>query len=168
MNVVVGGGMGQTIGISDLSTTTTCANVDGSPAGLCQFGVEAGNGKVILRSPALGAGVATGGRPFRKARLLWAEGDGAKDPTVFSKITSASPHKDLDFSPGGAAISPNFVKGFKKGTAYTFKVAVIDDIGNVGYYSSTTPTLGETKSNDQDCSNTYSGADYTCHVATPR
>ena len=167
MTVIVGGGMGQQIGSSDLSTTTTCSNAEGSPAGLCQFGVEPGNGQVRLNSFALGASSGSGGRPFRKARLLWAEGDGVKNSSVFGAISSASPHKDLDFSPGGASISPDFVKGFKNDKSYTFKIAVVDELGNVGYYSNSTPAIGDVKSSDQDCSGTFVATDYECHVATP-
>jgi hypothetical protein len=168
ITVIIGGGIGQDIGSTDISTTSTCENTNGSPVGLCQFSVTPGNGKVFLRDLILGSDQSPSGRPFRKARLLWVEGDGSANHSLFGTISSASPHKDLDFGSGGGSLSSDFVKGFKNDTAYTFKIAVVDEVGNVGYYSDSIPSSGETMSNDEDCSTvTAQQLPYQCHVATP-
>ena len=171
ITLVISGGIGQTIGTSDLSTTTTCANTSGSPAGLCQFEAFPGDGKIVMRYLALGTGVSTGGRAFQKVRLLWVEGDGKANNALFGTINSASLHQDLPFSgPGQDSLTSDRVFGFTNDVTYTFKVAVIDDVGNVGYYSDSDTALaaGETISNDDDCSNAVDfPAPYACHVTTP-
>jgi hypothetical protein len=171
ITLIVSGSIGQTIGTTDVSTTTTCANTNGSPPGICQFEAFPGDGKVVMRYLTLGSGANTGGRSFQKLRLLWVQADGNADHTVFGQINSTSQHQDLPFAGAGqSSLSSDRVFGFTNDVTYTFKAAVIDDVGNVGYYSdSDTPaTTGDAESNDADCSNAVDfPAPYACHVTTP-
>jgi len=119
----------------DESTTAYCPDGEAAPnPGPCRFEVVPGDSKVAIRS----LHVASSGTALDKyqLRVLWEEGTG---PGAFANITSASAHADLDFIYDAAGstndLSNSRIDGFTNDVNYVFKVALIDEAGNVGYYT---------------------------------
>ncbi len=123
----------------DESTTDYCPDGEAAPdPGPCRFEVVPGDGKVAIRS----LHVASSGSALDKymLRVLWTEGSG---PSAFASIASTSAHADLEFIYDAAGstndLANSRIEGFTNGVNYAFKVALVDEAGNVGYYTKTGP-----------------------------
>lgn len=154
-----------TIKIADLpgnrpsgeSVTDYCADGEAAPdPGPCRFEVVPGDSKVAIRS----LHVASSGTALDKyqLRVLWTEGTGA---SAFANIDSASAHADLEFTYDSAGstndLSNSRIEGLTNDVNYVFKVALIDEAGNVGYYT-------ETGAADTACD---FSSNPNCHEAMP-
>lgn len=142
----------STVDICDTASTTT-------GYGMCQFEVYPGDGKVALRNfTFIRKTTTTSSLVFKKLRVLWVKTSGNADEK-FSSITSASAHEDLSFTDTNySTLSTSRISRFDNDSTYNFKVALIDEAGNVGYYTGTGAA-------DTTCTNTSKSFD--CHKATP-
>ena len=140
-----------------------CDSADiGSQDGLCNFTVIPGDGKVFIRDLAAPDGFPTTSNNivFEKIRFLCAEGPAAFDVTGFNNVTPKTVCGDLEIeeeSDGSFVLSDEIIDGLQNDQGYYFRVASIDQAGNIGYF---TPGDG---SLDQTC--TDGGT--TCHFAQP-
>lgn len=148
-----------TVQIADLAANEGSSSVvdvcsSNPPAGVCQFEVLPGDRKIEIRSPT----VVSSGTALEKykLRVLWVNGAGA-----FNQIKSSSAYTDLEFVANAAGTGNDLnntrIDGFENDKTYSFKVALVDQAGNVGYYT-------KTGSADTDCAFTLNK---NCHEATP-
>ena len=131
------------------SVATIC---DNATTGVCKFSVSPGDEKVVIKSLEFNGKTSFNGY---KMKVLWAEGDGA-----YGAITSGSPSYDLTFVSEGSRTDLDSSKvdsGLQNDVIYTFKVALMDQAGNVGFYT-------ETGTADTECSGSTVP---NCHVAQP-
>lgn len=152
VQVTVSSQIGQGTGIS--STVADCATTSGK--GLCHFNIGNGDGKVALRDP---SGLGFPGSPlvFKYVRVLWAAGE-----NTFASITAASSHQDLDIKAGTSLdIEPTRVEGFTNDQFYSFKTAVVDAAGNVGYYTD------DSADGNASCAQPHRPSGNECHIGRP-
>ncbi|RYZ81870.1 MAG: hypothetical protein EOP06_22710, partial [Proteobacteria bacterium] len=104
---------------------------------------------------------------FRWVRALYEKRDEATKNTtpVWSKISSGSPHVDLEISGDATTsieLSPRRIENLDNDSVYDFKLAMVDAARNVGYYTS---AVDDIYCEGGSASDGGSGAE--CHTARP-
>ncbi len=106
--------------------------------GFCYFEVKAGDSKVVVRNPLRAAtgsfpytGSSSGGIQFSAMRLYYGQGS-------FNNITMDT-YKDITFTineGGNPKLDESKITGLKNDVQYFFRMANVDDAGNVYLFSS--------------------------------
>ncbi len=152
--------IGQQAGseISEHSDCTTAA----TSAGLCNFSVVPGDGKVFIRDLEAPDGfpATSNNITFNRILFLCTDGNTTFDVAAFDNITPLSVCGELEIeeeSNGSFVLSSEVIEGLENNRAYYFKIASVDQAGNIGYF---TP-------GDRSLDTTCIDGGTTCHFAIP-
>ena len=158
--------------IGQTSTAPPCdPNTPENDVGICGFEVHARNGKVQL-SGLFGAAILPNIEtvPIGSVLVEWAEGRDS-----FLKIAppaAASLNHDHILMPltvddsGTLSLADNVIPGLKKGTDYSFKIALVDLAGNIGDFTADGDPASQT-GGDYSCVQSSNPHATDCHMARP-
>ena len=136
---------------------------DANAQGVCHFEVVPGDAKVILKNVVgLNNFPTISPLTIKKLRLLWTEGDSTRlVKTALNAKTPPTHYRDLDVTGSGTSlqVSPSRVTGLQNDQVYAFKIAAIDQAGNVGYFTA------DEAGGSQYCE--FATNRQSCHVTAP-
>jgi len=165
---------GPNVSADGSSTVEACDPINpANDSGVCHFEITPGNGSVhvehLFSSPGFPRIYEV---PIVNLVVLWAAGHDA-----FSKIISPSTETGSNFAFLSVAsdapsdtvwAQPSTVSGLINGKEYSFKIALQDAAGNIGYYTATDPHAPDSLTGaDYSCIYTSNPTGTGCHMATP-
>jgi hypothetical protein len=174
VNIVVSSYVGQDSSASGDGTSYAdpCTTLGNS--GVCGFNISNGDSKVQVDTLQPGGNFPMGtALPFTYIRALWTSATGPSDTTSFANITANSSSQDLRLnttttsgttstsSTSSGSLSDGRVQGLQNDLFYAFKIALVDEAGNVGYYTSVN------NSADTYCTNSPNPSSLGCHIGHP-
>ncbi|MCB0376904.1 MAG: hypothetical protein KDD33_00300 [Bdellovibrionales bacterium] len=160
--------LGLSVINSGASPATFCeSTVSYSGLSACNFIAYPGDGKVFIedvKAPSSFPGITSSDVDFSSIRIYYAERTLPNTQTASSKDFKVSSNSSTGFQTLG--LSDNTIEGLNNGSEYWFRMASIDEAGNVGYFTSISNTVASLNTECFDTTSTDAWQQ-NCHIASP-